>query len=82
MGKLIDEFKRGYEGSDPERFSVAGKKVTCPHCGGERFDDGEALLNTWGMTVLGLDWANQRATVLTCKRCGHVDWFATKPEAL
>jgi predicted nucleic-acid-binding Zn-ribbon protein len=77
---IIDSFNQGFSGDETQRYSVAGLPVTCSHCGGEDFDEGSSQLNTAGMTFLNLDWANQSATVLTCKRCGHVDWFLQEPE--
>jgi predicted nucleic-acid-binding Zn-ribbon protein len=77
---FIDEFKRGYAGDDTRRYVVAGSTVKCSHCGQEDFDEGAALLNTVGMTFLGLDWANREASVLICTTCGHVEWFLEQPE--
>jgi predicted nucleic-acid-binding Zn-ribbon protein len=62
------------------RFSVADKPVRCPHCGGETFEEGSALLNTRGLTFLNLDWANRDATTLVCTECGKVEWFLRTPE--
>ena len=75
MPGFIDEFKRGYTGEDTQHYQVAGIQVKCSHCGGVQFDDGLALLNTAGLSFLGLDWANRNANLLICTRCGHVDWF-------
>lgn len=79
---FIEEFKRGYAGDETRHYSVAGMQVGCPHCGGKDFDEGTALLNTTGMTLLGLDWANRRASVLICTNCSHVDWFLEEPERI
>src|SRR6186997_3190256 len=48
---FIEEFKRAYSGDDTQHFQVAGKQVQCPHCGGNNFDTGTALLNTTGLTL-------------------------------
>lgn len=70
---IVDSFKRGLSGDDS--YEVAGKPVTCSHCGGEAFDERSAQLNTAGASFLGLDWANTSARVLVCHTCGHLEWF-------
>lgn len=80
MGGFIENFKRGLAGDDTQNYRVAGIQVTCPHCGGKNFDRGSALLNTSGMTLLGLDWANRQAHLLICTQCSHVAWFLEEPE--
>lgn len=57
-------------------------QVKCTQCGGELFDDTNALLNTRGMTFFGFDWANSGASLLVCRACGHIEWFVKAPEAL
>jgi predicted nucleic-acid-binding Zn-ribbon protein len=79
---FLEEFKRAYVGDDTQHYQVAGKEVRCPHCGGNNFDGASALLNTAGLTLLGLDWANRSAHVLICTACGHVDWFLQKPDRI
>jgi hypothetical protein len=79
---FIEEFKRAYAGDDTQHYHVAGKKVVCPHCREENFDTGTALLNTAGMTMLGLDWANRSAYLLICTSCSHVEWFLQSPERI
>ncbi|MDO9556056.1 MAG: DNA-binding protein [Coriobacteriia bacterium] len=82
MGGFFEEFKRGYKGDASQHYRVAGVQATCSHCGGREFDTGSALLNTTGMTLLGLDWANRDASLLICTKCGHVDWFLEEPERI
>jgi hypothetical protein len=70
---------------DPEddgEFSVKGKQVVCAHCTNDRFRLGRAQLNTPGMTLLGLDWANRTASVLVCTLCGRIDWYADPPDRI
>ena len=67
-------------GEGPVSFLAGGQKVTCPHCKSEGFFEGRALLNTFGMTFLKLDWANKEATTLMCNQCGLVQWFGVEPE--
>ena len=65
---------------ETSRFEVAGIAVRCPHCGGDEFIEGRALLNTAGMTMIGLDWANRSAATLVCTGCGRIEWFLADPE--
>jgi len=80
---LWDGLKRGaeslIEGRRPSAYLAGGRKVSCPHCGEDRFLEGRSLLNTPGMTFMNLDWANKQATTLACGRCGLVQWFAAAP---
>ena len=84
MGNFFTAVKRGVEamGETPtgERYTVAGKDVTCPHCSRDRFVEGRAQLNTAGMTFFNLDWANRSAATLTCTSCGRIEWFLADPE--
>ena len=66
--------------SDHGQYEVAGIAVRCPHCGGDRFVEGRAQLNTAGMTMMGLDWANRSAATLVCTGCGRIEWFLADPE--
>lgn len=68
-------------GTTPVHFTIAGKQVRCPHCGGREFESREVLLNTRGATFINLDWLNRGATILTCKTCSRIEWFNTEPEA-
>ena len=84
MGKFFTAVRRGVEAMgqtpDGDRFTVAGKAVSCPHCLRDRFVEGRAQLNTAGMTFLNLDWANRSAAILTCTSCGRIEWFLADPE--
>ncbi|MCX6152024.1 MAG: hypothetical protein NTX22_15975 [Ignavibacteriales bacterium] len=64
----------------PHSFMIQGKKITCQHCGGEKFEKGSALLNTAGLTFLDLDWANRSATILICTSCTKIQWFLKEPD--
>jgi len=66
------------EMTEKPRYSAAGQVIVCPHCRNDRFDRGEAQLNTAGMTFLELDWANRSATILHCTKCGHIVWFSSE----
>jgi ribosomal protein S27E len=67
------------EDSRPERYSLAGVPIRCPHCGGDLFKAGEAQLNTALATLLELDWVNRSATVLICASCSQIQWFMEPP---
>ncbi len=64
----------------PARYTAGGKTLLCTHCGHDRFDSQTAVVNTRGLTFFGLDWLDKGATVLSCTRCGLVQWFRTPPE--
>ena len=76
--------KGGWEAATenpPTRFSINGRPVKYPHCGGEDFAAGKAQLNTAGMEFLNLAWANPSATTMLCGECGNIQWFAPQPQA-
>ncbi|MBO0852548.1 MAG: hypothetical protein J2P18_02120 [Nocardia sp.] len=61
---------------EPQQAFVAEIEVSCSHCEGQWFRARKALLNTRGLTLYGLDWANRSADVYECAECGHLEWFA------
>jgi len=56
-------------------YEIAGKKLTCSHCGFDEFEFGQAQLNTATMTFFELDWLNRSASFYICNRCGKIEWF-------
>lgn len=54
---------------------MKGRQVTCPICQHDLFWTRTTLMNTAGMTFLGLEWANKVADNYVCADCGHVLWF-------
>jgi hypothetical protein len=64
----------------PSRYSAAGKEIRCSHCNGDLFTAHEALLNTTGASLIGLDWLNKSGTALLCEECGLIQWFGRKPQ--
>ena len=58
--------------------NINGKDLQCPHCEHNRFWTRATLMNTPGITFLGLEWANKKATNYVCDRCGYVVWFLAK----
>lgn len=77
--------KGGWEAAKenhPSRYSIDGKPVRCPHCGGDKFAMGKAQLNTAAMEMINLAWANASATTMLCGECGNIQWFAQEPQAM
>ncbi len=54
---------------------VNGYDLVCPVCKRESFTKRSSLLNSRGMTFLGLDWTNQGAINYVCDSCGYIFWF-------
>lgn len=75
MGKFFGSGKEG-----PASYAVKNKKVVCQHCGGDVFEKRSFLLNTPGMTLMTLDWAEKTASTLLCVNCGNIQWFLAEPE--
>ena len=83
MGKSIKRIARKLLSSaEPCQYFAGGRKIVCPHCGGDIFDKGEAQLNTATMTFFNLDWANKSATTLVCIQCSRIQWFMEEPKQL
>jgi uncharacterized protein len=84
MGRFFDAVKAGVQGlkdgAEPSEYSVAGRAVTCPHCGERKFAPGSALLNTRARSAFNVDWADPSATILICSECGRIEWFAQEPD--
>jgi len=68
--------------SQPSNLIIQGKKIQCPICDNDQFRDKKILLNTEGMTFLGLDFLNSEATTYTCSRCSHMLYFNFNKEEL
>jgi len=64
--------------SDSVLVTVGRNPFTCHVCQGRVFSDREVKLNTSGMELLGLGWANQSATGLVCHGCGYVHLFLSR----
>jgi predicted nucleic-acid-binding Zn-ribbon protein len=74
--------KEGEEKLKEMELEKIGKKykaneieVTCVHCKHDKFELGKALLNTRGLSFFDLDWLNESAKTLICKKCGYIHWF-------
>jgi hypothetical protein len=55
---------------------VGGVELRCHHCQHANFSQRRVMLNTFGATFLGMDWANREAECYVCASCGFVHWFA------
>jgi len=80
--KLTPEQKRTAEAAglkaakhEATTHEVQGHPLKCPICGYDRFWTRRTLMNTPGMTFLGVEWANKQAENYVCNRCGHILWF-------
>lgn len=58
--------------------SIKGNELICPVCKGKSFWTRKTLMNTRGLTLFDLDWANKNATNYVCNHCGYVFWFLIK----
>ncbi|WP_040163741.1 hypothetical protein [Microbacterium gorillae] len=57
-------------------FTLAnGTALACLVCRNDTFTRHAYKLQTTGMTLLNLDWANDDATCLVCASCGFIHWF-------
>lgn len=54
---------------------IRGKNVKCIACQNDTFRTKRVLLNTAGLTYLGMDWLNRSAEVLICEECGFLNWY-------
>lgn len=79
IGAIFEKTDRSLE-KEPATFHAHGRDIQCPHCGGETFSLRHILMNTPGLTFLGLDWANRTAYALVCTACSCVQWFTRQPE--
>jgi predicted RNA-binding Zn-ribbon protein involved in translation (DUF1610 family) len=60
---------------EPNSYKVNGINLVCPICGHNQFLARETLMNTPGMTIMGIEWANKAAQNYICDDCGYVLWF-------
>lgn len=57
---------------------IKGNLLECSVCKNDTFWERETLMNTPGLTFLGVEWANKRAQNYICDNCGFVHWFLHK----
>ncbi|MBU8906812.1 hypothetical protein [Desertibacillus haloalkaliphilus] len=65
----------GRERQNQKYRAKHGDQILCVQCKHDRFEKGDALLNTRGMTFFDLDWLNESSTTLMCNRCGYLHWY-------
>ena len=69
----------GLRGPDPapgaDVLLRSGEPLACLVCREQRFTRREIKLNTTGMTLMDLDWANRSGDGAVCKACGYVHVF-------
>ncbi len=82
MSDLLDRLRKAALNAQEQegigRYSASGKTITCTHCGNDRFDMGKVVLDTTLLTV-DLDGADRKATALSCRSCGRIQWFSRAP---
>jgi predicted nucleic-acid-binding Zn-ribbon protein len=64
---------------DHPHFRVGSRRIVCPICGHDEFDQQSMLMNTTGLTLMNLDWLNASACALICRRCTRIELFAEAP---
>jgi len=78
MSQFFDALKAGAKAAadalGPGPYAVAGRRVRCAHCGGERF----ALRAVLAHEVGGV--AGAYGYALRCEGCSHVLLFGDAPE--
>jgi len=60
---------------EPRLVTVQDRPLRCLVCGTDEFWDREVKLNSTGMELFDLGWANQSALGLICANCGFVHEF-------
>lgn len=67
---------------EPSLVTVHNRPLRCLVCGHETFWDRDVKLNSTGMELLDLGWANRSALGLICASCGYVHEFVGDAVAL
>jgi hypothetical protein len=61
-------------------LQIAGKELSCRHCGQNKFQKREGILVTSWVALFHFQFWNQSAACYTCIRCGGVEWFVLPKE--
>jgi hypothetical protein len=72
---IFDNIFGGQPNRSAEEIIVANHELVCPICQGRRFWHRRTLMNTPGMALLDIDWANKQADNFICDGCGYIFWF-------
>jgi len=70
---IMGLFKK--EKPEADKLVILGKEIKCPICEGDKFRHRSVLLNSPGMSMLGLDWLNKEAATYTCSHCHYMMHF-------
>ena len=62
----------------PVHAAIGGVEIRCLMCDNDTFRKREVKLNSTGMELFDLAWANESATGLICWSCGHVHLFVNR----
>ncbi|MER7622193.1 hypothetical protein [Streptomyces sp. NPDC126503] len=62
----------------PLYAAIGEHPVLCVMCGRDTFRAREVKLNSTGMELFNLAWANESATGLICLSCGYVHLFVNR----
>ncbi|MET9953832.1 hypothetical protein ABZ135_20065 [Streptomyces sp. NPDC006339] len=62
----------------PLHAAIGGIEIRCLMCDNDTFREREVKLNSTGMELLNLAWANESATGLICWTCGYVHLFVNR----
>ena len=60
------------------RVMLDGDSLPCVVCGNQHYQEERFLLNTRSGELLGLAWADDRASNFICTQCGYIFWFLIK----
>lgn len=85
FGKLSEDEKQtilasveSFSDGKASHRTIHGNQLKCPVCAHDQFWKRKTLMNTPGLTFLGIEWANQQAINFVCDSCGYVIWFMQK----
>lgn len=54
---------------------INGRQLNCMFCGNDYFNVRMIKLNSTGMELFDMGWANRSSTGLICSECGYVHEF-------
>jgi len=63
------------EKKEAEPIRIKEQYLNCQVCNHNRFFTRKAQLNTAGMSLMDLDWANKSANCYVCENCSYIHWF-------
>jgi len=65
----------------PGAYMLAGKEISCAHCGEGTFIEGNAQVNTTlSSALLGIDY--KKVYTLICSECGYLHWMMQPPHRM